>query len=553
MATVSSAARSQLPQKRAGVRAEEVEPGQVHRQGVAGERRRVQRSRQGVRGEHVQAPVLDEGRHLGHPVQDAGDAGPDLPGRGPAAGVARGAGGAGQIEQVLPLGLAELQGPAERVEHALGHPGEIAALQLRVVLDADSGQVGDLAAAQARHTAVTAIDRHPGLLGGDLGPAGAEEGPDLVAVVHASRLGAVPGTRGGLSVRPLAATSPRRWQGVTWNPESKKKRSYLMKHVSLGGLDVSRIGLGAMTMAGTYTSGGGLDDAESICAIHRALDLGVTHIDTAEIYGPFHSEELVGEAIRGRRDQVVVATKFGLVSHSGGGPGVTDSSAANVRAAAEGSLRRLGTDYIDLYYQHRVDPNTPIEETAGALAGLVAEGKVRYIGLSEAGPGTIRRAHAVHPVAALQTEYSLWTRDPEAELLPVLRRLGIGFVPYSPLGHGFLTGQIRTPGDIPDDDWRKTNPRFTGENFQRNLAIVGEVAAVAAEAGATPAQIALAWLLAQGNDIAPIPGTRRVARVEENTAADAIELSDDQLERLGNVTPASGERHNEASMAAIDR
>jgi aryl-alcohol dehydrogenase-like predicted oxidoreductase len=326
-----------------------------------------------------------------------------------------------------------------------------------------------------------------------------------------------------------------------------------MKHVSLGGLDVSRIGLGAMTMAGVYTSGGGLDDAESIRAIRRALDLGVTHIDTAEIYGPFHSEELVGQVIRDRRDQVVVATKFGMVSHSGGGPGVTDSSAANVRAAAEGSLKRLGTDYIDLYYQHRVDPDTPIEETAGALAELVTEGKVRHIGLSEAGPGTIRRAHAVHPVAALQTEYSLWSRDPEAELLPLLRRLGIGLVPYSPLGHGFLTGQIRTPGDIPDDDWRKTNPRFTGENFQRNLAIVDEVAAVAAEAGATPAQIALAWLLAQGTDIAPIPGTRRVARVEENTAADGIELSEGQLNRLGNLTPAAGERHDEASMASIDQ
>ena len=249
----------------------------------------------------------------------------------------------------------------------------------------------------------------------------------------------------------------------------------------------------------------------------------------------------------------MVATKFGLVSHSGGGPGVTDSSAANVRAAAEGSLTRLGTDHIDLYYQHRVDPNTPIEETAGALADLVAEGKVRHIGLSEAGPGTIRRAHAVHPLAALQTEYSLWTRDPEAELLPLLRRLGIGFVPYSPLGHGFLTGQIRTVDDIPDDDWRKTNPRFTGENFQRNLAIVYEVQAVAAQAGATPAQIALAWLLAQGEDIAPIPGTRRVARVEENTAADGIELTDDQLERLNNLTPAAGQRHDEANMAAIDR
>lgn len=326
-----------------------------------------------------------------------------------------------------------------------------------------------------------------------------------------------------------------------------------MKHISLGGLDVSRIGLGAMTMAGVYTSGGGLDDAESIRAVHRALELGVTHIDTAEIYGPFHSEELVGKAVKGRREQVVVATKFGMVSHSGGGPGVIDSSAANVRAALEGSLERLGTDYVDLYYQHRVDPGTPIEETVGALADLVAEGKVRHIGLSEAGPDTIRRAHAVHPLAALQTEYSLWTRDPEDELLALLRRLGIGFVPYSPLGHGFLTGRIRTPDDIPDDDWRKTNPRFTGENFQRNLAIVAEVEAVAAEAGATPAQTALAWLLAQGDDIAPIPGTRRVSRVEENTAADAVELTEDQLRRLDRLTPAAGERHDEANMASVDR
>ena len=326
-----------------------------------------------------------------------------------------------------------------------------------------------------------------------------------------------------------------------------------MKHVSLGGLDVSRIGLGAMTMAGTYTSGGGLDDDESIRAIHRALDLGVTHIDTAEIYGPFHSEQLVGEAIKNRRDQVVVATKFGFVSHSGGGPGVIDSSPGNVRAAVEGSLTRLRTDHIDLYYQHRVDPNTPIEDTVGALADLVAEGKVLHIGLSEASPDTIRRAHAVHPVAALQTEYSLWTRDPEAELLPLLRELGIGFVPYSPLGHGFLTGQIRTVDDIPDDDWRKTNPRFTGENFQRNLRIVDEVQAIAAEADATPAQIALAWLLAQGDDIAPIPGTRRVARVEENTAADRIGLSEDQLRRLNNLTPAAGARHDEANMATVDQ
>lgn len=326
-----------------------------------------------------------------------------------------------------------------------------------------------------------------------------------------------------------------------------------MKHATLGNLTVSRIGLGAMTMAGTYTSGGGLDDAESVRAVHRALDLGVTHIDTAEIYGPFHSEEIVGRAIRGRRDEVVVATKFGLVSHSGGGPGTVDSSPANVRAAVEGSLARLGTDRIDLCYQHRVDPGTPIEDTVGALAELVAEGKVRHIGLSEAAPETIRRAHAVHPVTALQTEYSLWTRDPEAELLPLLRAHGIGFVPYSPLGHGFLTGGLRTPDDIPADDWRRTNPRFVGDAFRENLRLVDEVRAVATEAGATPAQVALAWLLAQGDDVAPIPGTRRVARVEENTAADGVVLTADQLQRLDALTPATGARHDEVNMASIDR
>jgi aryl-alcohol dehydrogenase-like predicted oxidoreductase len=212
-----------------------------------------------------------------------------------------------------------------------------------------------------------------------------------------------------------------------------------------------------------------------------------------------------------------------------------------------------GTDHVDLYYQHRVDPKTPIEDTVAALAKLVTEGKIRYIGLSEAGPATIRRAHVVHPVAALQTEYSLWTRDPEAELLPLLRELGIGFVPYSPLGHGFLTGEIHSPDQLSDDDWRKTNPRFTGENFQRNLRIVDEVKAIATEASATPAQIALAWLLAQGDDIAPIPGTKRVARVEENIAADRLELSAEQIERLNNLTPAAGERHNEGNMAVIDR
>ncbi|MET9553658.1 aldo/keto reductase [Streptomyces sp. NPDC006645] len=326
-----------------------------------------------------------------------------------------------------------------------------------------------------------------------------------------------------------------------------------MKHVTLGGLDVSRIGLGAMTMAGTYTTGGELDDEESVRTIHRALDLGVTHIDTAEIYGPFHSEEVVGKAVKGRRDDVVVATKFGMYSHCGGGPGVIDSSPGNVRTAVEGSLKRLGTDHIDLYYQHRVDPNIPVEETVGALSELVTAGMVRHIGLSEAGPATIRRAHTVHPVAALQTEYSLWTRDVEAEILPLLRELGIGFVPYSPLGHGLLTGRIRSVDDFPDDDWRKANPRFTGENFRRNLRIVDEVQAIGAEIGATPAQTALAWLLTRGHDIAPIPGTRRVSRVEENTAADGIELSATQLDRLNNLTPASGERHNEADMATVDR
>jgi aryl-alcohol dehydrogenase-like predicted oxidoreductase len=232
---------------------------------------------------------------------------------------------------------------------------------------------------------------------------------------------------------------------------------------------------------------------------------------------------------------------------------VLDSSPANIRTAVEGSLKRLGTDRIDLYYQHRVDPNTAIEDTVGALAELVAEGKIRHIGLSEAGPATIRRAHTVHPIAALQTEYSLWTRDPEAELLPLLRGLGIGFVPYSPLGHGFLTGTISSPEELADDDWRKTNPRFTPGSFEKNLRIVDEVRAVASELEASPAQVALAWLLAQGPDIAPIPGTKRVSRVEENTAADGLELSTEQIQRLNHLTPATGERHEEANMATVER
>ena len=325
-----------------------------------------------------------------------------------------------------------------------------------------------------------------------------------------------------------------------------------MKHIKLRELDVSRIGLGAMGMSHAYT-GAGSDDAESIRTIHRALELGVTLLDTAEIYGPYTNEELLGRAIKGRHDQVVVATKFGMISHAGGGPGVLDSSPANIHTAVEGSLRRLGTDHIDLYYQHRVDPNTPIEDTVGALAELVAQGKIGHIGLSEAGVATIRRAHAVHPVTALQSEYSLWTRDPEPAVLPLLRELGIGFVPYSPLGHGFLTGKIRSTEDLADDDWRKTNPRFTGENFQRNLRIADQVQAIAAEVGATPAQIALAWLLAKGDDIAPIPGTKRVARVEENIAADSIQLTAEQIDKLNNLTPATGDHHNEEQMRMIDR
>jgi aryl-alcohol dehydrogenase-like predicted oxidoreductase len=325
-----------------------------------------------------------------------------------------------------------------------------------------------------------------------------------------------------------------------------------VEHAKLGGLDVGRIGLGTMGMSHAYT-GAGTDDRESVRTIHRALDLGVTLIDTAEAYGPFANEELVGRAIKDRRDEVVLATKFGWISHVPGGTGPLDSRPENVRVAVEGSLRRLATDHIDLLYQHRVDPHTPIEDTVGAMAGLVAEGKVRHIGLSEAWVDTIRRANAVHPIAALQSEYSLWTRDPEDGVLAVVRELGIGFVAYSPLVHGFLTGQIRTTDDFAADDWRKTNPRFMGENFQRNLRIADEVASVAADAGATPAQVALAWLLSKGDDIVPIPGTKRTARVEENCAADSIALSPAQIRRLDDLTPAAGGHHNEEQMRLLER
>jgi aryl-alcohol dehydrogenase-like predicted oxidoreductase len=322
-----------------------------------------------------------------------------------------------------------------------------------------------------------------------------------------------------------------------------------MRTARLRDLEVSRIGLGAMGMSGVY---GAPDETESIRTIHRALDLGVTLLDTAEVYGPYHNEELVGRAIKDRRDQVVLATKFGFISHTGRAQGSLDSTPASIRIAVEGSLARLGTDYIDLYYQHRVDPDTPVEETAGALAELVAEGKIRHIGLSEAWVGTIRRAHAVHPVTALQSEYSLWTRDPE-ELLPVLRELKIGFVPYSPLGRGFLTGQVQSLDDLEDDDFRKSQPRFEGENFQHNLRVAGEVRQIAAEAGATPAQVALAWLLAQGDGIAPIPGTKRVSRLEENVAADSVRLTAEQLAKLDQITPPAGAHHNEAQMRLLDR
>jgi aryl-alcohol dehydrogenase-like predicted oxidoreductase len=305
-----------------------------------------------------------------------------------------------------------------------------------------------------------------------------------------------------------------------------------------------------MGMSAYYT-GAQTDDAESIRTIRRALDLGITFIDTAEVYGPYKNEELVGRALAGRREYVVLATKFGNISHRNGGVLQRDSSPENIRTAVEGSLRRLGTDYIDLYYQHRVDTATPIEETVGALSELIAEGKVRYIGLSEAGPETIRRAHATHPITALQTEYSLWTRDPEAEILPLVRELGIGFVAYSPLGRGFLTGQIRSLDQLDASDFRSNNPRFANGALEANLGIADEVAAVAREADVTPAQVALAWLLAQSDHLAPIPGTRHVSRIEEDAAADKIELTSDQLTRLSAIRRPVGDRY--ADMAPINR
>jgi aryl-alcohol dehydrogenase-like predicted oxidoreductase len=299
---------------------------------------------------------------------------------------------------------------------------------------------------------------------------------------------------------------------------------------------------------------GPADEERSIATIHRALDIGITFLDTADAYGPFTNERLVGRAVRDRRDAVVLATKFGNVRAADGTFLGISGRPEYVRQACDASLEHLGVDVIDLYYQHRVDPNTPIEDTVGAMAELVKAGKVRYLGLSEAAPATIRRAHAVHPIAALQTEYSLWSREPEAEVLPTVRELGIGFVAYSPLGRGFLTGRFRSIDDLAPGDWRRNNPRFQGENFQRNLDLVAKVQELALAKRCTPAQLALAWLLSRGQDVVPIPGSTRSERVEENAAAVNIQLSQDELAALDRLGPGvAGERYTEAGMRAVNR
>ena len=328
-----------------------------------------------------------------------------------------------------------------------------------------------------------------------------------------------------------------------------------MKTRKLGsqGLEVSALGLGCMGMSDFYA---GRDDAESVATINRALDRGVTLLDTADMYGVGANEELVGRVVRDRREWVVVATKFGIVRRADGGPRGISGRPEYVREACDASLRRSGLEVIDLYYQHRVDPEVPIEETVGAMAELVSAGKVKYLGLSEAAPDTIRRAHAVHPITALQTEYSLWSRDPEAEILPTVRELGIGFVPYSPLGRGFLTGQIKSPDDLAEDDTRRNHPRFQGEAFQKNLDLVGEIGKLAGEKGCTPAQLALAWVLARGEDIVPIPGTKRRSYLDDNLGALDVALTKADCARIDEVLPpgaATGTRYPAAAMTSVNR
>jgi aryl-alcohol dehydrogenase-like predicted oxidoreductase len=327
-----------------------------------------------------------------------------------------------------------------------------------------------------------------------------------------------------------------------------------VKTRTLGSLTVSELGLGCMGMSAFY---GTADEGEAIATIHRSLELGCTFLDTAEMYGPFRNEELLGKALAGRRDDVQLATKFGIrFAPTADEPNrrVQDGSPENVRRSIEGSLQRLQTDHVDLYYLHRVDPGTPIEETVGAMGELVVEGKVRHLGLSEASAETIRRAHATHPIAALQTEYSLWTRDVEAEILPTCRELGIGFVAYSPLGRGFLSGRFKRPEDLDEGDFRRTGPRFTGDALEQNLRLVAKVEELAAEKGCTPGQLALAWVLARGEDVVPIPGTKRRTYLEENVAAAEVELTPQDLERIDAELPAAaGDRYDKSGMATVNK